>query len=255
MAMQKWIGLVAVAVLVAGGCFGGGEVKKETFTLSVKVSHQRYKAKHTGVTREVTPQAVKERVMALQGMNNVRRQVALADLVAMGREQPRAISLIIDKLDHKDPRVRESTLLALAQIGPDVVELSSSKLRNLIVDPDERVICATLFAISMLKVKDRRLMKKAFEYLSHPSPSIRSFAAECIRKLAFWPAIPALIYGHLGKEACPIQVRVYAWEALENITLAKVDASPKAADMFSILKARAAAWKNWWELNRYKYEG
>jgi len=255
MVAQKWIGLEALVALLAAGCFGGGEAKQETFALSVKVSHQKYKPINTKVTREVSANDVKERVMALKGMNNVRRQEALADLVAMGREQPRAVGLIIGVLDHPEPRVREYALLALAQIGPEVVRRPpTDKIRKLINDKDDRVVCATLFTISMLNVKDRKVVKRAFEYLSHPNPSIRSFAAECIRKLKFWQAIPSLIYRHLDRETLPINVRIYAWEAIENITLEKVDAYPKSADMFAILKARAEAWKQWWLENRYKYD-
>ncbi|MHC5038030.1 MAG: HEAT repeat domain-containing protein [Planctomycetota bacterium] len=242
-------GLAVLAV----GCGGGAEVKRETYTLSVKVSYKRYKPIHTQIVREVTPDVVKDRVMKLAGVNNVQREEALADLVAFGREQPRAMSLITGVLGHRDPRVREYALLALAKIGPGDWSIPVDRFRELIVDRDDRVKCATMYAVSTLGVRNGEIMKRTFAYLSDPSASLRTYAAECIRKLSYWPAIPALIYNHLAKEKVPIHLRMYAWEALENITLARVKAFPRSADMFEVLNARADAWIEWWENNRYKF--
>lgn len=251
---RRMFGLLGVLALLAG-CAGGGEQQRETFTLSVKVTHKKYDPIHTRVTRDVKPDDVKKRVLMLAGLNQVEREEALADLVAMGREQPRSTALIIGFLNHPEPAAREYSLLALAKIGPGGWSVPVDKFRTLINDSDERVVCACLFACATLGVKDRDIAKRAFEYLADPRVSVRTYAAECIRKLAYWPAIPALIYGQLGRSNVSITLRVYAWEALQNITLERVEDFPKGPDMFSILDARAKAWTQWWEANRYKYGG
>lgn len=246
---------LAVLALVVIGCGGGPEQKKEEFSLSVKVSHKRYKPIHTNVVRKITAAVVKDRALKLIGVNNVQREEALADLVAFGRQEPKACELIVGILDHPQPQVREYALLALAKVGRGDWRVPTDKIRKLINDRNSRVKCAALYAIGLLGVKDSDIVKRCFEYLSDPNPSIRTFAAEAIRKLSYWPAIPALLYGHLDRDQVPIHIRMYAWEALENITLAKVGAYPRGADVFAILKARAKAWKSWWEQNRHKYGG
>ena len=256
MVVPKISGALAVLALVAVGCDVGPEKKTERLSLSVKVSHKRYKPIHTDIVRKVTVAVVKDRALKLIGVNNVQREEALADLVAFGRQQPKACDLIVEGiLGHPQPQVREYALMALAKVGPGGWRIPIDKFRKLINDRNERVKCATLFAIGLLGVKDGDLVKRTFEYLADPSPSIRTYAAEAIRKLSYWPAIPALIYGHLGAEKAPTHLRVYAWEALENITLERVTAYPRGADMASILTARAEAWTSWWDRNRHKFGG
>ncbi|MHC4600881.1 MAG: HEAT repeat domain-containing protein [Planctomycetota bacterium] len=256
MVVPRITGPLAVLVLIAAGCGGGPELKRERLSLSVKVSHKRYKPIHTDIVRKVTSAVVKDRALKLIGVNNVQREEALADLVAFGRQQPKACDLIVTGiLGHPQPQVREYALLALAKVGPGDWRIPVDKFRRLINDRDDRVKCATLYAMGLLGVKDGDLVNRAFEYLADPSPSIRTYAAEAIRKLSYWPAIPALIYGHLSRAKAPSHIRMYAWEALENITLEKVKAYPRGADLDSILLARAEAWTDWWEQNRHKFGG
>ncbi|MHC4780650.1 MAG: HEAT repeat domain-containing protein [Planctomycetota bacterium] len=255
MVWKKIAGSFSVLALLVMGCGGGTEQKQERFTLSVKVSHKRYKPIHTNVVRNVTAAVVKDRARKLIGVNNVQREEALADLVAFGRQQPKACALIVGILDHPQPQVREYALLALAKVGPGDWRVPTDKFKKLIKDRDDRVKCATLYAMGHLGEDDDDLRDKAFEYLSDPNPSVRTFAAEALRKLKYWPAIPALIYRHLNVEKAPVHIRMYAWEALENITLAKVRAYPRGADIRSVMRARAKAWTDWWEHNRHNFGG
>lgn len=248
-------GCTGAMLLWLQACGGGAETRQQEFKLSVDVTHERYKPIHSGVEREVTPEVVKTKVLALAGDNNVLRSEAMADLVAFGRREPRSMGLITQAIDHPDPKVREACLIVMGKVGPGSWSVPTDKLRSLINDPDDRVKAAVLFAVGSLGINDSDIRERAFEYLSHYNPVVRTHAAECLRELKYWPAIPALIYHHLAKENLPIEARVYAWEALQNITLEHVQDDPRSMDMFAILNARARAWTDWWEANRYRYGG
>ncbi|GEM_PF-2898880 len=255
MARPKRFLLLGVFAALIAGCGGGPEEREREYKLSVEVSHEKYEPINTKVTRQVTKESVQQRIRLLGGDNESLRREAIADLVAFGRREPRTMGLIAYNLDNPDPDIRRYALIALAKIGPGSWSPPVDKMRKLLEDPVNEVKTADMFAIGVLKLKDRDIVKRVFSYLSDPNPSLRSYAAECIRELKYWPAIPALIYGHLAMENLPIQLRLYAWEALQNITLEHVNTQPPGVNIFAVLKGRADAWTYWWEANRHKYGG
>jgi HEAT repeat protein len=254
---------LAAAAGLAAGCSSDPEEQGQTTSARIGVSYKKYEPIHTQVTRAITPEVVSARIQSLAGLDQVRRNQALDELVVMGRREPKVVGLLLKEIGNPDPFARRASLIAVARIGADPDDMPEDKFLQLMDDPDDDVKAAALYATGMLGIRDKNLAKKAFDLLNHPNPSVRTHAAECIRKIKFWPSIPALIYGHLALEKKPealseetfLQIREYACEALENITLEKVEARPGEMDIESILQARAQAWISWWEANRYKFGG
>lgn len=251
--------LVLAALFAASwliGCGGGPEEKVEAKSARVRVSYDKYKPIHSGVTRSIDQNVVKVRLNVFASDNEVLKHHAKEDLVIIARRESRAIPMIASALNNPNPKVREYALLTLAEVGREAAgEVDTGLVKKNLGDKHIGVICAALYCIGNLGLDNRDLIKMAFEYLSHYNPEVRSFAAECIRELKYWPAIPALIYGHLNSEGAPAHIRSHAVEALENITLVHVGINPRGMDLKSLQKAWAEAWTEWWETNRYKYGG
>jgi HEAT repeat protein len=259
---RTWMAAALLAALVAAGCEGGAEEQTTATSARISVKWDKYDPIHTGVTRSLNPEVVKAKIQDLAGINEVRRDQALNDLVVMGRREPKVLGLLARELGNSDPFVRQYCLIAIGRIGGDPAEMPADDFLKLMDDPDDGVKCGALYATGMTKVRNKDLAKKAFYLLNHPKPEVRTHAAECIRRIQFWPAIPALIYGHLAlekpealSEETFLQFRIFACEALENITLERVMARPAEMDIDSVLIARAKAWVSWWESNRYRYGG
>jgi hypothetical protein len=258
---MPWACLAAAALV--GGCEGGAEEQTGVQSARIKVKYDKYEPIHTQVSRSLNPEVVSAKIQEMAGINGVRREQALSDIVVMGRREPKVLGLLFKELGNADPFVRQSCLIAVARIGGDPDDMPEDKFLQLMDDPTDEVKCAALYATGMTGIRNRDLAKKAFSYLNHATPEVRTHAAECIRRIQFWPAIPALIYGHLALEKRPealteetfLQFRIRACEALEHITLDKVEALPVEMDVESVMAARAKAWISWWESNRYRYGG
>lgn len=213
-------------------------------TGKLKPIHSGYKSTQT------TTAYIKKLVSDLDGTNESLRAAALDELVEIGRP---AVQHLENALKHKSPMVREGACLALGRIARLPGSFMMNKLVALLDDKDVRVLRAACFAIGHIGTDDTAAAKKVYSLCSHPDPTVRSYAAECIRKLHYWPAIPALIFNHLAPrkegEGTPDAdpglsytrpLRAYAADALAHIT--HVDYGVD----FSM-------WRKWWIYNQDRY--
>ena len=191
---------IAMALLL--GCSGdeerdaGSSSPRTTFKRTGKLRpiHSGFRSKQTSSTH------IKWLIKRFDGENESLRREALDEVVEIGRP---AVNLLESALKHKSPAVREYVCQALGRISRMPGSFMMGKLVALLNDKVLRVRRAACFAIGNIGTSDTAVAKKVFALLSDPDPGMRTYAAECIRKLKYWPAIPALIFNHLAPRKAP----------------------------------------------------
>jgi hypothetical protein len=260
---------LALALVFAGGC--ASEEERTTGTISPRMTFKktgRLKPIHSGFrSKQSTSKYIKNLITRFDGIDESRRREALDEIVEIGRS---SVQYLESALAAKSPAIREYTCLALGRISRMPGSFMFGKLVKQVDHPDLRVKRAACFAIGHIGTRDKAVAKKVFTLLSHPDPTVRSYAAECIRKLRYWPAIPALIFNHLqpkkkAKPKAPPKKAPAKKGAKRPKTVAKIH----GMELTNPLRAYAAdalahithvdygtnfyMWRKWWVYNQDRY--
>ena len=265
--MRRVMSVLAYAVLAAAflsAC--SSEEDRDTGTGSPRPVFKKtgkLKPIHSGFkSHQTSTKYIKMLIKRFDGTDESRRAAALDEVVEIGRP---AIQFLEATLKHRSAPIREYVCQALGRIARMPGSFMMNKLVAKLGDPEVRVIRAACFAIGHIGTKDTATAKKVFVHISHPNPTVRSYAAECLRKLHYWPAIPALIFNHLApaktkkgekagaKKKSPAAkkpvglgleytnpLRAYAADALAHITHVDYGTDYRM-------------WRKWWVYNQDRY--
>ncbi len=193
--------LVLLVLGAASAAFSAGcssEEEKDSGSASPRASFKKsgkLQPIYSGFKSESTSSThINGLIKKFDGENDSLRNEALNEVVDIGKP---AVQYLESALKAPSPKIREFCCLALGRISKMPGAFMLDKVVALCDDPEVSVVRAACFAIGNIGTKDQAVAKKVFSLLSSPDPTVRSFAAECLRKIKYWPAIPALIFNHL----------------------------------------------------------